>query len=80
MIGQLLNAPPDGQAEAVRQGRKAASCRRDPTSMPDGDPSVVGEHQMPIGGMFGDTPPAACEFCGGGGCLPPPWTAKTRSR
>ena len=39
--------------------------------------SVVGEHQMPIGGMFGDTPPAACEFCGGGGCLPPTWTVET---
>jgi len=40
----------------------------------ENDLSVVGEHQMPIGGVFGDTPPAACEFCGGGGCLPAKWT------
>ena len=36
-------------------------------------PLVVGEHQMPIGGLFSDTPPPACEFCGGGNCLPPTW-------
>lgn len=45
-----------------------------PTMMSDADPSVVGEHQMPIGGVFGDTPPAACESCGGGGCMPAKWT------
>ena len=44
-----------------------------PDSMSDAGPSVVGEHQPPVGGTFGDTPPAACEFCGGGGCLPPTW-------
>ena len=32
---------------------------------------------MPVGGLFGDTPPAACEFCGGGGCLPPTWSFNT---
>ena len=32
---------------------------------------------MPIGGVFGDTPPAACEFCGGGGCFPPTWSVET---
>src|SRR5208283_3892407 len=47
-----------------------------PNNVPDADSSVVGEHQMPIGGVFGDTPPSACEFCGGGGCAPPTWTAE----
>jgi hypothetical protein len=49
---------------------------RPPASQPD-DTSVVGEHQMLIGGVFGDTPAPACEFCGGGGCLPPTWSVDT---
>ncbi len=42
----------------------------------EGDSSVVGENQPPIGGVFGDTPPGACEFCGGGACLPPTWAVQ----
>ncbi len=42
----------------------------------ESDPSVVGEHQSPIGGLFGDTPPGACGICGGGNCLPPDWAVE----
>ena len=61
-----------GRAEIVSPGERQYLSADD--SSPDAAPSVVGEHQMPIGGAFGDTPPAACEFCGGGGCLPPTWS------
>jgi len=46
------------------------------SGVPDDNLSVVGDRQTPIGGVFGDSPPAACEFCGGGGCAPPTWTAE----
>jgi len=66
---------PSNQLEVVPPGEKGSS--PPPASLPDSDQSVVGEHQMPIGGVFGDTPPAACEFCGGGGCLPPTWSVES---
>jgi hypothetical protein len=62
------NTPPASSAyEVIPRGSSG-------TAAEGSDSSVIGEHQVPIGGIFGDTPPAACEFCGGGGCLPPTWT------
>jgi hypothetical protein len=40
----------------------------------ESDLPVVGEHQPPAGGLFGDTPPPACEFCGSQNGLPPTWS------
>ncbi len=58
------------QPEVVPRGQPEPKIA---TISDDGD-GVVGENQPRIGGMFDDTPPAACEMCGGGGCLPPTWT------
>ncbi len=63
------NAPAGQAYEVVPPGTAVAP-------VAENDPSVVGERQPPIGGVFGDTPPAACEFCGGGGCLPPTWSVQ----
>jgi hypothetical protein len=68
-------ATPRPTREARAEGGPAQGRAAD--KMPDSSASVIGETQMPIGGIFGDTPPAACEFCGGGGCLPPIWSAET---
>ncbi len=67
--------PPEGQAKALSAGDKPQPPM--PDSMPNAAPSVVGEHQMPIGGMFGDTPSDVCEWCGGGNCLPPQWAIES---
>ncbi len=73
------NGPPGQQTyESVPAPPSATnSSAAAPPPMPDSDSSVVGEHQDPIGGVFGDTAPGACEFCGGGGCLPPTWSIET---
>ena len=63
------NAPAGPAYEGVPPGATVAPVAQS-------DPSVVGQHQDPIGGIFGDTPPGACEFCGGGNCLPPTWSVQ----
>ena len=45
-----------------------------PEAASDDQPPVVGDESMPIGGVFGDQVPGACEYCGGGNCLPPCWS------
>jgi len=62
------------RAAAVPSNQKAIPAAS--STMPDAETSVVGDPQPPIGGVFGDTPPGACEFCGGGGCAPPTWSAE----
>ncbi len=60
--------------EVIPPGERSNPANSD--IMPDFGQSLVGEHQMPIGSMsiFGDGAAPACEFCGGGNCLPPDWT------
>ncbi len=67
---------PEGHAEVIPSSEKPKPSPM-PDSMPDPDPTLVGEHQTPIGGIFGDTPSGVCEWCGGGHCLPPTWSADT---
>ena len=38
------------------------------------DDTVVGATEEPAQGLFGEASPPACEFCGGGNCLPPAWS------
>ena len=38
----------------------------------DGD-NIVGEEE-PSSGLFGESMPPVCEFCGGGNCQPPAWS------
>ena len=42
-------------------------------SGPDDGDNLVGEHE-PSDGLFGESMPSVCEFCGGGNCLPPAWS------
>ncbi|MEI8371778.1 MAG: BBP7 family outer membrane beta-barrel protein [Planctomycetota bacterium] len=72
IIGRWASANDWGASQPTSNGHAEAIPPQ--TMMSDADSSVVGEHQMPIGGVFGDTPPAACESCGGGGCMPAKWT------
>lgn len=65
-------AAADGQAEVIPPGVRPKPPTPDKAADPD--PSTVGENQSPIGGVFGDKPAGACEFCGGGNCLPPTWS------
>ena len=73
-VGTVSGGTSADTAEAVPPGNRPKPPM--PDSLPDPDPSVVGEHEMPVGGVFGDSPPPACEFCGGGNCLPPAWYAE----
>ncbi len=65
---------PGSRGEAIPAGEKPKPPT--PDSMPDAPP-VVGEDQMPIGGVFGDTVPGVCEWCGGGNCQPPKWAIQS---
>jgi len=60
--------------EAARSGTSAGeTTSRAPAPVAD-DESVIGAQEAPASGIFGDTPPPVCEFCGGGNCLPPEWS------
>jgi len=71
-------------AEVIPAGPEQATepnARRNVGPAPDqvgsNDGGVVGEHESPANGIFGDEAPAVCEFCGGGNCLPPEWSLDT---
>ena len=62
-------------AGTVSNGRAAAA--PDYRAGDDGGDDVIGSTEEPAQGMFGDGSPAACEFCGGGNCIPPTWMLET---
>jgi hypothetical protein len=64
----------DSRGEVVSPGSVINGAGGDYRAEPD---SVVGEHQPPIGGLFSDTVPGVCEWCGGGNCLPPKWSVES---
>jgi hypothetical protein len=66
---EAVPTPTGRAANAMSSGRPTAVDYR---SGDDSD-EVVGQNEEPQG-MFGDGEPPACEFCGGGNCVPAPWS------
>jgi hypothetical protein len=73
--GNRVNAPGPDSTAPSRSGEWLNTPA--PDSAYDPDSPVVGEHATPVGGLFGDGAAPACEWCGGGSCLPPTWTVDT---
>ncbi len=79
---EVIPAGPAGAAHssALPDGTRGNISHDHATSMPgavadgDRDDAVVGAYEAPGQGLFGDRPPDVCEFCGGGNCIPAPWT------
>lgn len=68
---ETIPAGPTQPAGVPTNGGIAAT--PDYRSGPDNGDSIVGE-QEPSDGLFGESMPSVCEFCGGGNCLPPDWS------
>src|SRR5262249_30100183 len=70
-------APPAGHAMNSGTSTGRSSTMPDYRAGDEGGEDVIGENEEPAQGMFGDSAPPACEFCGGGNCIPPTWSLET---
>ncbi len=72
---ESVPAPAGRATGATSDGRTAAAS--DYRAGDEGGDDVIGATEEPAQGMFGDGSPAACEFCGGGNCIPPTWSLES---